>query len=156
MSMSRWMAPAVLAGMLASGQPAAADAPQPSLNPQRCLALAMYWEAKGEGREGMKAVAAVILNRAAHPEFPGDVCDVIYEGVESAGCQFSWACNGRDNEPVEDGPWGVAEGIALDALKRPLPDPTGGALFFHARSVNNTWIQQRTRTASIGSHIYYR
>ena len=36
-------------------------------SPERCLALAVYWEAKAEGHAGMQAVAAVVMNRVAHP-----------------------------------------------------------------------------------------
>lgn len=50
------------------------------LNPMRCLALTLYWEAKGEGADGMRAVAAVVLNRVAHAQFPNDICGVVYEG----------------------------------------------------------------------------
>ena len=42
----------------------------------RCLALAVYWEAKSEGPEGMPAVASVVLNRMAHPGFSSSVCAV--------------------------------------------------------------------------------
>ena len=38
---------------------------------QQCLALAMYWEARGEGAAGMLAVGFVVKNRAAHQnDFP--------------------------------------------------------------------------------------
>jgi len=49
---------------------------------QHCLALAMYWEAKSEGADGMLAVASVVLNRVAHPEFPDTVCGVVKQGGE--------------------------------------------------------------------------
>ena len=42
----------------------------------RCLALSMYWEAKGEGREGMLAVGSVVLNRMRSDEFPDTSCEV--------------------------------------------------------------------------------
>lgn len=35
-----------------------------------CLTQAVYYEARGEGRDGMKAVAQVVINRARHPAFP--------------------------------------------------------------------------------------
>ncbi|MGH6921343.1 MAG: cell wall hydrolase, partial [Geminicoccaceae bacterium] len=59
---------------------------------EHCLALAMYWEAQSEGPDGMLAVAAVVLNRVAHPEFPDTVCGVVRQGGESPPCQFSWWC----------------------------------------------------------------
>jgi spore germination cell wall hydrolase CwlJ-like protein len=43
-----------------------------------CLTQAVYYEARGEGRDGMKAVAQVVLNRARHPAFPKTVCNRPY------------------------------------------------------------------------------
>jgi spore germination cell wall hydrolase CwlJ-like protein len=48
--------------------PGAAEASESRAEATRCLALALYWEAKTEGPEGMRAVASVVLNRVAHPE----------------------------------------------------------------------------------------
>ena len=42
-----------------------------------CLAMALYYEARSEGPDGMLAVAEVIINRVQHPEFPGTVGEVV-------------------------------------------------------------------------------
>ena len=42
-----------------------------------CLTQAVYYEARGEGRDGMSAVAQVVLNRVRHPAFPKSVCGVV-------------------------------------------------------------------------------
>ena len=90
-----------------------------------CLALAMYWEAKAEGAEGMRAVAAVVLNRVAHPEFPRTVCGVVKQGGERPPCQFSWWCDGKSDQPTE------TAGLEAGPASRPGPPeraaPTGGA-----------------------------
>ena len=39
---------------------------------RRCLATAIYFEARGELVEGQVAVGQVILNRVRSPQFPGD------------------------------------------------------------------------------------
>ena len=44
-----------------------------------CLTSALYHEARGETDKGMFEVASVILNRTEHPQFPPDVCSVIYQ-----------------------------------------------------------------------------
>ena len=36
------------------------------------------------------------------------------------------------------------------------PDPTNGALFYHARFVRPRWSKKLLRTAVIGGHIFYR
>jgi spore germination cell wall hydrolase CwlJ-like protein len=121
-----------------------------------CLALAMYWEAKSEGRDGMLAVASVVLNRVADPEFPDTVCAVVKEGGESPPCQFSWWCDGRSDRPTEPGAWANATRIAQRVLDNPPSDRTRGALFFHNTSIETPWVRQRERTVRIGRHVFYR
>ena len=123
-------------------------------SPQHCLALAMYWEAKSEGPEGMLAVAAVVLNRVAHPEFPDTVCGVVKQGGESPPCQFSWWCDGKSDQPTEAHAWATATRIAERALRSPPSDLTDGALFFHNISIETPWT--RERTVQIGQHVFYR
>ncbi|EEF27348.1 conserved hypothetical protein, partial [Ricinus communis] len=57
----------------------------------KCLARAVYWESKGEDLASMQAVANVVMNRLATPEFPKTICGVVKQGgTESGSCQFSW------------------------------------------------------------------
>jgi len=135
-------------------EPAKAAAPRGDA--VRCLALAMYWEARMEGREGMLAVASVVLNRRDHPEFPDTVCGVVTQGGETPPCQFSWWCDGKSDLPTEAKAWRQAERLAAEVLERPPRDRTGGALFFHATSLADPWHVERPRSARIGRHIFYR
>src|SRR5690554_4281092 len=48
-------------------------------NDLQLLARAVHAEAKGEPYVGKVAIAAVILNRLEHPEFPNSLSGVIYE-----------------------------------------------------------------------------
>ena len=72
MSCSRLVALAVL--MVLMGPFASPAAANTGGDAARCLALAMYWEAKSEGPDGMLAVGQVVLNRVSHPEFPDTIC----------------------------------------------------------------------------------
>ena len=123
---------------------------------QRCMALAMYWEARGEGRNGMVAVGSVVLNRVEDGRFPNTVCDVVYEGGETPPCQFSWWCDGKSDRPRDRDSWHQALRIAGELLLDPPPDPTGGSLYFHASGVYPRWSRSLMRTARIGSHVFYR
>jgi hypothetical protein len=69
-----------LAGLALTLAPAAAIGAEELPEEARCLALAMYWEAKDQGREGMLAVGSVVLNRMRHEEFPDAPCEVVREG----------------------------------------------------------------------------
>jgi N-acetylmuramoyl-L-alanine amidase len=122
-----------------------------------CLASNVYWEARAEPRLGQIAVAAVTLNRVADPAFPDSVCGVVRQG-EARGrdqCQFSWYCDGLDDWPRNPSAWLSARQIARLALAGKLPDPTSGALWFHADSVHPDW-PELTPIMKIGSHVFYR
>ncbi|MGE0624848.1 MAG: cell wall hydrolase [Pseudomonadales bacterium] len=119
-----------------------------------CVALAMYWEARGEGRDGMAAVGAVVDNRVKSHAFPNDHCSVVYQGGETPPCQFSWWCDGKSDRPTNQAQWALALGTAEDLLAGRISDPTKGALFFHSTAIRRPW--NRTQTARIGNHVFYR
>jgi N-acetylmuramoyl-L-alanine amidase len=147
------LVPLLLAWLEASPTARAASSLDDS---SRCLALALYWEARTEGPDGMLAVASVVLNRVAHPAFPNSVCAVVTEGGEQPPCQFSWWCDGKSDRPTEPHAWRLAHQIAKAALAKPAADRTRGALFFHNTSIKTPWLRKRERTAQIGRHIFYR
>lgn len=128
----------------------------PDRRQQECLALAMYWEARGEGRHGMEGVGWTVLNRVDSSQFPSTPCAVVYEGGERPGCQFSWYCDGKSDWPSDRETWRQAMRTAADLLTRPGADPTGGALFFHAAGAGTAWHGRLLRTATIGGHVFYR
>ena len=121
---------------------------------QQCLALAMYWEARGEGARGMQAVGSVILNRVADNRFPNSACQVVRDGGEVPPCQFSWWCDGKSDRPRDFQAWQGAMSIADDILHGKRRDPTRGALYFHSTTVSPKWRLQRV--ARIGNHVFYR
>ena len=136
--------------------PRIAAPPPYSVREQECLALAMYWEARGEGEAGMVAVGWTIMNRVANPSFPSTACAVVYEGGETPPCQFSWYCDGRSDRPRDWSSWQSAMRVAARLLTGPPSDPTSGALFFHSTAVRSAWHRDRFRTARVGGHVFYR
>lgn len=155
MKVSNLPAAVLLVATLELGLTSSAAA-KPDRATARCLALTMYWEAKGEGRTGMLAVASVVLNRVAHRSFPDSVCGVVKQGGEAPPCQFSWWCDGRSDQPTDPRVWALAEALAHDALTRRPPDYTEGALFFHNDRISYPWLRKRQRTVQIGRHVFYR
>jgi N-acetylmuramoyl-L-alanine amidase len=123
---------------------------------ESCLALSIYWEARGEGRRGMVAVGWTILNRVEHDGFPSTPCAVVRQGGEQPPCQFSWWCDGRSDRPRDQKSWRMSQGIASELLSDPPPDPTNGSLFFHRTGVKPSWVRSRKKVARIGAHIFYR
>ncbi|BBE33119.1 cell wall hydrolase [Sphingosinicella microcystinivorans] len=118
----------------------------------RCLASAIYYEARGESLEGQLAVAQVILNRAENERWPNDICAVVYQSG-----QFSFTFDGKPDIPAVKGPaWKRAEAIAIIAVGQGWQDVTDKATFFHATYVKPGWRRVKEQTRRIGGHIFYR
>lgn len=122
-----------------------------------CLAQNIYFEARGEPLEGKLAVAHVVLNRMADDRFPGQACSVVRQGGEKRRhrCQFSWWCDGRSDRPGDAVAWEESKVIAVLIKAGLIPDPTGGALWYHARYVRPDWADRLMPNARIGQHIFY-
>jgi spore germination cell wall hydrolase CwlJ-like protein len=120
-----------------------------------CLVQAVYFEAGQEIPEGQRAVAEVILHRVEDPRFPKTVCAVIHDSNRK-GCQFSWWCDGKSDATPDADRWATSKQAVMDVLEGTYPDPTKGALFYHARFVKPRWSRKLEKTAMIGGHIFYR
>lgn len=113
----------------------------------QCLSEALYFEARGEGSQGQRAVAEVILNRVDHPRFPKSVC-----GVVNQSGQFTY----KKSRIREQGAYARAQQIAKAALTGAPRNLTDGATYFHTGGVKPKWSRTFERTTRIGSHIFYR
>ncbi len=123
----------------------------------QCLALNIYHEARSEPLTGQLAVAQVTLNRVASEAFPESVCEVVKQGGQKRNrCQFSWWCDGKSDHPTEEKAWRKSLDLGRRVLAEQSPDPTKGALYYHATYVSPTWSRSFQRTAQIGSHLFYR
>ncbi len=99
-----------------------------------CLALTIYFEARGETDEGKLAVGHVVMNRAQHPLFPPNVCQVVRQGGDKMRyrCQFTWWCDGRSDQPRDRKAWDKSRALARLIFWDYSLDPTAGALWYHA------------------------
>lgn len=124
---------------------------------QQCLAQAVWYEAASESEAGQRAVAQVVLNRVAHPSWPGSVCGVVYQGSQrSTGCQFSFTCDGSLARRASGASWRRAEEIASDALAGSVYAPVGHATHYHTLWVNPVWAARLDHIGTIGAHRFYR
>jgi spore germination cell wall hydrolase CwlJ-like protein len=127
------------------------------------LAATMWGEARGEGKTGMGYVGHVIMNRAA-AGFRGAT------PTEVALYHKQFSCWNRDDPnreklnieylekystAEEREAWNAAKTLAYYIINGSA-DYTGGALHYHAKSVNPNWSSDYTVTAVQGSHIFYR
>lgn len=128
-----------------------AQAQPDALSPElRCLAGAIYFEAKSEPLHGQLAVARVVVNRAKSGRFPTSYCGVVYQPS-----QFSFV-RGRSMPAIKTSSqdWREAVAIAEIADAGSWRSPVEGALYFHAARVAPSW--RATRLARIGNHVFYR
>lgn len=124
---------------------------------RRCLAVAIYFEARGEPVNGQAAVGQVILNRVRSPLFPETICGVVYQGQMNPGCQFSFTCDGKTDNPRNDAQWAQAQDIARRIMAGELWLPeVGYSTYYHANYVSPYWKGSMSKIDKIGRHIFYK
>ena len=124
----------------------------------KCLSEVLYYEARGEGLSGQKAIAEVVFHRMNRGDYGHSICAVVYEGKDKPGCQFSFACNGDIRRPKQMSAWHQSEKLAAAILtgQVALKNSTGGALNYHAVTVLPDWAETMDKTTQIGKHVFYR
>ena len=125
---------------------------------EKCLAQAIYFEARNESARGQQAVAQVVLNRVFSPYYPKDICSVVYQNAHRhLSCQFTFACDGKPETIRERGAWARATRIAKQTLdaKVWLPE-VNKATHYHAAYVHPRWIREMKVMVRYGVHTFYR
>ncbi|MEW5422498.1 cell wall hydrolase [Amorphus sp. 3PC139-8] len=123
----------------------------------KCLAEAVYFEARSESRLGQMAVAQVVINRVKNPAYPDTICGVVYQNKGWFNrCQFSFACD-RVRDVVNDRPaWTQAMEIANGYTKQTMWLPSiGASTHYHATYVSPKWAPHMKRLERIGHHVFY-
>lgn len=116
----------------------------------RCLATAVFYEARSESLAGQLAVARVIVNRARSGRFPASYC-----GVVAQRGQFSFVRGGViPDAPTATAMWRRSLAVARIAHQDAWRSEAEGALFFHARRVSPGW--GKAQLAAIDNHLFYR
>ncbi|MFA7277281.1 MAG: cell wall hydrolase [Pseudobdellovibrionaceae bacterium] len=155
--------PPQLTPVPSAGTPAARD-----FEAQRevdILARTLWGEARGEGIQGMEAVACVILNRLAIAKAHG--FDYWWGNSVIQICQksYQFSCWNKDDpnyprllavDAASNMQFATALRIARRALLGFLTDATGGATHYHARHVSPNWIAGSAPVAAIGHHVFYK
>ncbi len=129
-----------------------------SRNERQCLAVGVYFEARGEPVKGQKAVAQVILNRVKNPAYPNSVCGVVYQNKwKRNACQFSFACDGIRDTVKSKKHWRVAAKVANGAIDgKYWLRSVGSSSHYHADYVWPRWRRSMKKMTKIGRHIFYR
>lgn len=125
---------------------------------EKCLANAVYFEARGESVRGQIAVAQVVMNRVFSPFYPNDVCGVVYQNSgRHLACQFTFACDGIPDIVTEPDAWERAKRIARDMLDGKLWMPeVSKSTHYHAYWVHPDWVNEMKKVYKLGVHTFYR
>jgi hypothetical protein len=132
---------------------------KPRLQAEKCLADAVYFEARGEVLKGQQAVAQVVMNRVFSGYYPHDVCGVVYQNAgRHLACQFTFACEGKDLSRVDEPDmWEQAKRIAKDMLDGNIwLAEVGHATHYHAYWVHPSWVHEMAKLYHLGVHTFYR
>ena len=133
------------------------EAPQKTIEPGgrttreiRCLARAIYYEARGEPLSGQIAVAEVIIARSEDRRWRKNLCDIIRMPY-----QFSFVRNGRIPRIKDTGAAQVMMDLARNVVSGDVESPAKGSLYFHAVSATPSWRHAFQKRAKIKNHIFY-
>jgi len=125
----------------------------------KCLATAIYFEARGEPVKGELAVAQVVINRLKNPAYPKTICGVVYQNKDMRdACQFSFACDGIKDRITDMTSWRRAQELAKRVVSREdwWNPNVGSATHYHANYVKPRWARTMKKMDKIGHHIFYK
>lgn len=138
-------------------QPASLRVAAKNSTEQRCMAEAIYYEARSESRQGRLAVAEVITNRMRSGLYPDTVCGVVYQGSERVtGCQFSFTCDGSMKHRPRGAAWREANALSAQVLMGLTRPVTHRATHYHTTAIDPYWSASLVETTRIGAHVFYR
>jgi spore germination cell wall hydrolase CwlJ-like protein len=125
---------------------------------EKCLAEAIYFEARGEAVRGQIAVAQVVMNRTFSGFYPTTVCGVVYQNKHRHfACQFTFACDNVADVIREPDMWERARKIAKAMLDGHLWLPeVAKSTHYHAYWVRPSWVNEMRKTYKFGVHTFYR
>jgi spore germination cell wall hydrolase CwlJ-like protein len=132
--------------------------PKKRAKQEKCLAEAVYFEARGEAVRGQIAVAQVVMNRVFSGYYPTTVCGVVYQNAgRHLACQFTFACDGIPDVVTEPDMWDRAKKIAKATLDGRLWLPeVGKSTHYHAYWVHPSWVHEMKKMYRFGVHTFYR
>jgi spore germination cell wall hydrolase CwlJ-like protein len=119
-----------------------------------CLAVAVFFETRGEPMVGKEAVANVIINRVEDRRYPNSVCAVVNEHKA-----FSYTHDGLSDDPTRHTghqdkiAWAESQEVAKDALGGNLLGIT--STHYHTTNVLPFWAKHYSLDTRIGNHLFY-
>ena len=134
-----------------------------------CMLWNLMHEARGEGTEGMQAVAAVVANRVLSSKYPNTICGVILQKN-----QFSWtqdrakvqhminasASSSKRSTMRYTGEDYLAYQRAVSIASRGVTELSTavprGVMHYAHKNVQNQWTRSMKVSQTVKNHVFYR
>jgi len=117
------------------------------------FARLVHAESRGESYVGQVAVAASILNRVGHHNYPNTLYGVIMQRDTRGYAQYSPIDDGSINTPASNN----AKSAVSDALVGWDPSQAATGFFAPAKVTNrNNWVWKQVHIVQIGNHLFFR
>ena len=113
-----------------------------------CLAVAIYFEARGEPIDGQMLVAETIINRVDDERWPDTICEVVQQPH-----QFSFYSDGLPDTPRDEDAYATALQVAAEAMAG--DHLWAGPLYYHTTDVHPVWRHALEPIGIYGNHIFY-
>ena len=129
------------------------NAEQPSAEEMKWLYQITEAEAGGETYDGKVAVAASILNRVDHPDWPYSIIDTIFQVEYINGRSYYQYSPVLDKRIYTVTPSQESKRAVQDAVNGSDPS-LGAVVFYNPDKTDNKWVRSRPTTVKIGNHMF--
>ena len=129
----------------------------------RILALTMWAEARSDGKEAMRAVGHVVMNRLHSERKFGNSIEHVVLKRKAFSCwnpsdpnrKAMKAIPHMNKDSLEYKRFKEAMQIAMKIITGRDTDPTEGSLFYHTKQITPYWAVGIKPLKSIANHVFY-
>jgi len=128
-----------------------------------CMQVVLKYEAFNQSKEGMQAVAQVVINRKNHKDYPSTVCEVVKQPKQFSDIMKTFAKPSR--KPLNSLEQRQAVLVSTVAYKAVVDGSDGfqrypdSLLFYHTQDIKPNWskkVKYMKKYGTIGSHVFYQ
>jgi len=119
------------------------------IDPATCLAVAIYFEARGEKFNHQVKVGEVIMNRVDSKRYPDTICDVIKERK-----QFSFLWDNIPDDIDYDAAWNKSVKVMVEVIINKDKKRSTKACHYAHTLITNYWTVDYVGKR-FGNHIFY-
>ena len=119
-----------------------------------CMAMTMYYEARGTIKSNIIGVGYVTMNRLSDGSYGSSVCNVVYQKIRGYP-QFTWTAL-PNKKPKETQEMLRIQKYAYSIYFKQITDPTNGATHFYLIGVDNPKWKNKGPKVKLGPHMFVK